>query len=420
VDKYSRTGQVFRDRRHSGGTRPIPAAALARARSRDPGFLGRLAWKASPRVPTDWDIIIEALRGEHDLAVFCDNSAFDETVPPELWETLLGRPKGLVLTERVNAELLPWARTHQDHPLVRSIRERHPGFAEWREPKSGEPGKRVFDYYVALLSLRRDAIEVARRVFRREHGRDPDPHEDRQFADTVQQRLGQRGRLLATKPSVNRTDEVLVFLAVQHALTTGRPTLVLTRDADVEEQLFKLLWLIDTHYRGMLLADRYVKRFGSYATYPVPNEILNDPAGPFEPRDAVIIERHPDLRDVLPRRPHFVAISCLNAGVYASQLSFGAETEMARLLSIKDATGGLSTDCLGGRNMYASIHPIPTGRGYDCAAAAHDRRRPVGTDGATVSKVDIAQAMIPVEQIAHGVPTPASPIWMPPGRGIST
>lgn len=73
----------------------------------------------------------------------------------------------------------------------------------------------------------------------------------------MQRGLGERARLLATKLVGNQTDEAPVYLAVERALITGKQTLVLTRDADVEEQ-FKLLWLIDTHYREMLLADRYV------------------------------------------------------------------------------------------------------------------------------------------------------------------
>jgi hypothetical protein len=272
----------------------------------------------------------------------------------------------------------------------------------------------VFDYYMSLLVVRRQGIAVARRVFHREHGRDPNPDEEPRLADQIQQHLGQRERLIATKAAGNYTDEALVYLAVEHALTTGKQTLVLTRDADVEEQFFKLLWLIDTHYRGMLLADRYVERFSSYRTYPVPDEMLQDPAGPFEPHDALIVERDPDLRDVLPKRRHFVGISCINAGTYTSQLRFGAETEMARLLKIKDDTGGMNTDRLGGRNMHASIHPIPTGRGHDCAAVAYDRRTSVGSDGAMVSRVDVAQVMTPCEQHAQLVPTKPSPLWMPP------
>lgn len=194
------------------------------------------------------------------------------------------------------------------------IAERHAAISERLEPKPGEPGRRVFDYYMALLAIRRRGIDAARGVFRREHGRDPDADEEGHLADQLQQHLGPRERLIATKGPGNFTDEALVFLAVEHALTTGKQTLVLTRDADVEEQFFKLLWLIETHYRAMLLADRYVERFSTFRTYPVPESVLGDPNGPFEPRDALILERDPDLNDVLPENPHFVGISCVNAG----------------------------------------------------------------------------------------------------------
>jgi hypothetical protein len=415
-NRYSRTGQVFQRRRGDGGVRTVSAERLEETRSREPGFLRRLAWRSTPRQPTDWPALISALAAEHDLAVFCDNSAFDSSAPQELWEVLLSEPNRLVFTERVNAELLPWLRAHPNHPIVAAIRNNHPGISERLEPKPGQPGRRSFDYYMTLLSIRRKGIEVAQHVFRRQHGREPNAEEERHLADQVQQRLGQRGRLIATKKPGNLTDEALVYLAVEHAITTGKQTLVLTRDADVEEQFFKLLWMINTHYRGMLLADRYIKLFGSYRTYPFPDSVLRSPDGPFEPHNALIIERDPDLVDVLPSQFHFVGISCINAGVYTSQLSFGAETEMARLLRIKDETGGLNTNLLGERNMHASIHPINTGRGYDCAAVVHDRRKPVGNDGALIAKLDVAQALTPCEQIAHQIPVKAPRLWTPPAR----
>lgn len=217
----------------------MPAERLEEARIRDLGFLPRLAWRPAAREPTNWSALIEALSTERELAVFCDNSAFDTSAPLELWEVLLSEPGRLVFTERVNAELRPWLRRHLSHPVAAAIRNRHSGISERLEPKSGQPGRRVFDYYMALLGIRREGIEVVRRVFRREQGRDPDTEEERHLAAQVQQHLGQRGRLIATKHSGNFTDEALVYLAVEHALTTGKQTLVLTRDADVEEQFFK-------------------------------------------------------------------------------------------------------------------------------------------------------------------------------------
>lgn len=370
----------------------------------------RLSWTASPREATDWDSYLNALSAERDLAVFCDNSAFDDNAPAELWKVLLSEPKRLMLVERVIGELAPWLKRRPNHPVAIAIRDGHPGIGEWPEPKPGEAGGLVFDYYVFLLALRRATLEGQRRAFRREHGRDPSHSEDSRMAAELQKNLGTRGRLIATKRASTFTDEVLVYLAVEHALTTGRQTLILTQDADVEEQYFKLLWLIDTHYRGMLLADRYVQQFGTFKTYPMPASVLNDPRGPFEPHDAVLVERDLDLRDMLPPRPHCVGISCLNAGVYSSQLRFMAETEMARLLNIKEATGGRSTDRLGKRNLHASVNPVQTGRGHDCAAVVYDRRKPAGMNGATVAVLDMAQAIVPCEQHAKFVPIAASPL----------
>jgi hypothetical protein len=402
--KYSRTGQVFQRRRGSQvRVSDVSAEHLEAARARDPGFIPRLGWTCSPKVPTDWGRLTDALSDEGDLAVFCDNSAFDEDAPPELWNALLAEPGRLVLTGRVLRELLPWLRTHRSHPVTRAIAEHHEGIAERLEPKPGSLGRRSFDYYLMLLLSRRAGLAAARRVFARGHGREPDKVEERALLDRIQKDLGQRDRMLAAKGVGNLTDEALVYLAVEHALTSGQQTMVLTRDADVEEQFFKLLWLINTHYRGMLLADHYISHFSEYRTYPVPDNVLLDPNGPFEPHDALIIERHPDLLEVLPPNPQFVGISCLNAGVFSTQLRFCAETEMAKLLQIKEETGGLNTNILGGRNMHASIQPVWTGLGRDAAAIAYDRRRPAGDDGATVAKVDVLQAQFPVEQLAHVV-----------------
>lgn len=414
MDGHSRTTRQLLRQTASTGYREVSAEAWADALRRDPGFIHRLSWSSSRRTPTDWNELVRVLSAERDLAVFCDTSAFDDSAPNELWEVLLGELGRLVLTERVRAELLPWLEKRPDHPVARALREHHSGLSERPEPRPGQLGRRAFDYYVFLLMMRRRAIDIARQHFRREHGRDPEPGEERRLAEEVQRRLGERGRLLATKPVGNLADETLVYLAVDHALSTGRQTLILTRDADVEEQFFKLLWLIDTHYRAMLLADRYVERFGTFRTFALPDSVLNDPDGPFEPRDAVMFERDLDLVDVLPSEFHFVGIGCLNAGVYTSHLRFGAETEMANLLRVKDVTGGLSTDRLGGRNVHAWLYPLDACRRGTYAAVVYDKRQPVGVDGAAVAVLDVEQALATGEQHASLVPGAApSRLWRP-------
>lgn len=388
VSHYSRTAQTFRRRDRFDGELVVPPSG-----SDDPGFLHRLSWRTPPKVPTDWGALIEAIGRETQIDVFCDTSAFSDDVPDALWSVLLAEEGRLVITPRVWEELKPWLRIRPGHALWSAVKEGSAGIGFSNDPKVGEAGRRVYEYYISLLRLRR-AIGVASvNAFRKAQGREPEADEERELLAEVQKNLGERGRLLAAKPSQALTDEALVYLAVIHAIRTGRQTMILTRDADVEEQFFKLLWLIETHYRGMLLAEVYASSTGAFSTSPLPARILGDPRGPFEPPDGILVNRDSFMRNILPRNPHFVAISCWNVGIYCSSLAFGAEMEMSKLLDIKESTNGLSTDLLAGRNMHASVSPARiTGRA-DRAAIVHDRRKTVSPSGTTVAVLDGWQAL---------------------------
>jgi hypothetical protein len=353
-----------------------------------------LAWRTTPRIRTNWTETINALSAEEQIDVFCDNGIFADDTPADLWEVLLAASGRMILTPRVLSELLPWLRIRPDHRVLKALRDEEDGVRFINEPRDGESGKRAFDYYMSLLKIRRGGLEIARAVFRKEHGREPDEAEDRDLLRQIQQSFGDRGRLIGGKEPGLLTDEALVYLGVRHAVTTGRQTLVLTRDADVEEQFFKLLWLVLTHYMGMLLAEHYASSTAAFRTRPFPAGFAG-PDSPFLPASGVLVERDASMHSLLPPDGRFVAISCWNSGVYSSSIAFGAETGMKRLLDIKDATGGLSTDLLEGRNVHASVSPTPIrlpGRS-DYAAIAVDYRKPVSLSGATVAKLDIWQAM---------------------------
>ena len=84
---------------------------------------------------------------------------------------------------------------------------------------------------------------------------------------------------------------------------------------------------------------------------------------------------------------------------------------MARLLKVKEATGGRSTDRLGKRNLHASVNPVQTGRGHDCAAVVYDRRKPAGDERCNRGRTRHgAGKSIPCEQHAKFVPIAASPL----------
>ncbi len=401
MSQYSRTGQTFQRRDTYDGEILAPPTG-----SSDPGYLRRLAWRTTPRIRTNWTETVNALGAEEQIDVFCDNGIFADDAHADLWEVLLAAPGRMILTPRVLKELLPWLKIRPGHRVLKALKDEEDGVRIINEPQDGEPGKCAFDYYMSLLKIRRGGLEIARRAFRKEHGRDPNEAEDRDLLGKIQQSFGDRGRLIGGKEAGLLTDEALVYLAVRHAVTTGRQTLVLTRDADVEEQFFKLLWLVLTHYMGMLLAEHYVGSTGAFRTRPFPVEFA-EPDSPFVPDSGVLVERDASMHSLLPADGRFVAISCWNSGVYTSTIAFGGETGMRRLLGVKDATGGLSTNLLNGRNVHASISPAHArlpGRS-DYAAIAVDYRKPVSSSGATVARLDIWQALVTKERHSKLVET---------------
>jgi hypothetical protein len=149
--------------------------------------------------------------------------------------------------------------------------------------------------------------------------------------------------------------------------------------------------------------------------------LAEHPSCPFNDVGTVLIDRgDPSLASDLPAQPRCVAVACWTVGVaQLSRLSFMAEEEMAELLMVKDRTGGLSTDLLGGRNLHPWLAPLPI-RGADrgCAAVARDRRIPVPASRAAVPALDFAQAVTNFERHATMEGVPASRVTIDSAGGI--
>ena len=387
MQKFSRTARSLIDRKTSDGTVTPPNWPFG-----VPNRMGRLSWYSGPKTPIEWAKVVSTIGGSGDAVFFCDNSIFDDETPAELFDVLLDAPGRLMLTPRVWLELRPWLAKRRTHQLIKAASATVTGFDLRPEPQPGTPWFRAFDYYLSLLATRRLTLRVANRIFETEHGRPPEETDKGVVAGILQKNLGERGYLIARKDGGTLTDEALVVLAVEHALSTGRETIVLTKDADVQEQFFKLLWLIETHYRGMLLADRLVNGPTSLVTRPFQAAFLSDPSCPFEPNGALMIERDAHMRDILPEHPHHVGIYCWTIGEHFSEMAFVAEQEMLRLIRVKDLTGGRSTEVLGPCNLHASLDPLPIGQRIDCAAVVIDRRVPISDKGATAARLDLLQA----------------------------
>jgi hypothetical protein len=354
--RLTRTASFLRHTRRGGtDTRSVPANLVE-----DPTFIPRLSWRTMAAPGGDPAASIAAIdSADNTHSFFLDGSVIDVATDPALVRALLREPERLRITRQVRAELEPFLGERPDHPLSVALAEGDPAIVIHDVPDLHGHGRVAFEYYVTLLALRRFGAGVVRQSLADERRVEPGEVAEAEVLDHVQRAYGDRGRLLAAKsPGPVMADEVLVYLAFEHALRTGRPTGIVTHDQDVLEQLFKLTWMATGHYRAMFCADAYARDFASFRTVPVPTRHADEPWWPIETSGAVLVDASRwgrGLDGVLPRSGTFVSISCWMIGPNPSQMSFGAEREMTRLLDVKDVTRGRSTAELGSRNLHASF-----------------------------------------------------------------
>jgi hypothetical protein len=156
---------------------------------------------------------------------------------------------------------------------------------------------------------------------------------------------------------------------------------ILTRDHDVQEQFYKLLYLIELHYKSMLLGDRYASDPAVFPAIPIP-KVNCDPYQRFNGENDCVFDPCWDpetgWRSLLPEQAQGVLLQCLWFSGGRNQLTFcpmqfNADQDLARLLEIKGRTGGLNTDKLNGRNCHACPYPDHDGLS-PLAAIAIDRK----------------------------------------------
>jgi len=273
-------------------------------------------------------------------------------------------------------------------------------------------------YYVYLLQMRRNAFMAFREKLRRSMGGEPSMGD---VSSAVQRALGERGLALVRKNRKSTlgdkwaTDESLVVLAALHALKTGQPTVVLTRDQDVLEQFYKLWWFLDGHYRAMLMADRYADDPLAFRMHPLPDHPRTKSL--FESTRSLLSELGSDrLTSVLPKRCDFVSAECWLIGDRFTRLIFGAERQMARLIEVKGSTGGLVSDRLDGRNLHPLLAGLPVGvRLADSVAIVRDHGV-ILNDGTTkVGYYDLEHSINTLEVGSIHVPVSKERqrLWLP-------
>jgi hypothetical protein len=165
---------------------------------------------------------------------------------------------------------------------------------------------------------------------------------------------------------VNLNDEILVMLAIENSLFSGREFSVFTRDEGLFEQFYKAVWLLDTHYRGLLLGKCYQRDRRPFESRRVAIEDCKTDKGreyfrQFFSEDHVTLLRRPSytMHELLPREFTMVSWHCsLFRGERATVISFAGETLMRRILEAKGCSCGLTSPHIEPRDLHIWLGPL--------------------------------------------------------------
>jgi hypothetical protein len=308
--------------------------------------------------------------------IFVDTNMVTTSVSG-FWSELLQQPGRLVFTIPVIDELEEFLCRKPDHPLYRALMEGHESVLVLEHPPRGTPDSIAEEYYVTLMLCRRSTFDTTKAISEGLNGRKLTRSEEAKIRSNMQRILSRERIVLDAKErSPYLTDESLVYYAVRHALASGQPTMILSSDFDVAAQFRHLIEIVLSHYRAMLIADRYEQEPSLFRPRAISPDVLG---GYFRDEPGVEIDLTvlgPD--NPLPSStPIHVPISCMTATPHhVSEMAFNAETEMKWVLWMKGNTPGLSTNRLNGRNLHAwTVHVdgVPNGHGI----VAHDRHVPL-------------------------------------------
>ena len=219
-------------RRGYDGDKKLPAGSLD-----DPTFIPRLSFKFTSANATWRTELATSIREvPPEVSFFLDTNIWDKNIEDGVWIALLGRPNSVFVIPSVRLELEEWITRNADYIGSRAIAQKHPNLLIQDLPPQDSDEATAYAYYAFLLQSRRKIVDLYRWQFRQRTGRDPSANE---LMVGIQRTFGQRGLALVHKDKrpvpLDRwaTDESLVYFAAAHALKTGRPTVVLTKDQDV-------------------------------------------------------------------------------------------------------------------------------------------------------------------------------------------
>lgn len=309
-----------------------------------------------------------------DNATFFLDTCFvrNSNLSTDFWKTLF--QKRVVVTSAIWQELQLWIQS--------PINNRNQWLREKLKSEFASPSDNVifldkFDdpaiekgcqYYKRVLTARKQVHKLAEGRLTKKLNRTPESSE---IQSEIQRLVKKRGIQLANdgvkaeaknSPHIYN-DEDLVTRAVLHGIATGNEVTILTTDRGIQEQFYKLVYLIDTNYRSMLIAKKYVEQPRNFPASQEEPDLMSF----FGLTDCTQIKTSNDFtRIVLPENYEFVMLACQRFGKIEPvdarfwSMAFCAEREMLEVIKIKGKTDGLNTDLLGGRNCIHHLsHAIP-------------------------------------------------------------
>ncbi len=220
------------------------AEAIPRELAESPTFVRRLSFKLYGPDSTLRDSLAENIAGTPtEVSYFIDTNIWDRSLEDDIWRVLLDRPDGIHIVPSVRIEVEKWINRNPDYIGTRALRNHEAALVLRKPYERGSNDEAACAHYVYLLQTRRMMLSYTEDRFRERENRNPTVSE---LSNEVQRSFGERGLALVRKNRTNSpidkyaTDESLVYIAAKHALETGQPTIVLTKDNDVQEQFYKL------------------------------------------------------------------------------------------------------------------------------------------------------------------------------------
>jgi hypothetical protein len=360
-------------------------------------YIARMGWNFNPgvrfEVTAEQVAIMIRDSALPDAVFFLDTCFLRAPLDDRIWDALL--TKQVAIPRLVGDELTDWMASPGCNQATAAVVRRRLEQGSDRVIRTfrfEQYQRHAYEYYCPLLLLRK--LKGKQWAIEFEDARGRRPTKEEFFAGF--KRLGKayddRAARIAWKGACDydrknyAADEQTVTMAVLHALMTGRETTILTRDHDLMDQFYKLIFLVDTHYRSMLFAAKYVASPQEFTSQSKRTICEGNPDF-FDDRfvgDEDVFMR-PNLptdslwRSLLPAESDFVNIGCMWFGdgpevLQTAEMTFCADRKMVEVLRTKADTSGLNTTFLGGKNCH--IWPCPEMQRLlgQCVAIAMDKQ----------------------------------------------